>query len=75
MKGLWQALAIVCAVLLGFAWGDGAGFRAGERRAEERFETNRTEHNAIMRKLGTCSWAKVMAAQIECQHEFKPGEP
>jgi hypothetical protein len=29
----------------------------------------------MMRKIGVCSWAKVMATQVECQHEFKPGEP
>jgi hypothetical protein len=75
MKGFWEALAVVAGLMVGFMWGDEAGFRAGERRAEQRQEVSRAEHNSMMRKIGVCSFAKVMAAQVECKNEFQPGEP
>ena len=79
MNKLWDGPTLVIVLLLGFvfgfAWGDGAGFRVGERHAEARAEAAKSYHDTVMRKIGVCSWAKIMAAQIECKNEFKPGEP
>jgi hypothetical protein len=50
--------------------GYAVGYEAGIKHDFERL----AENNAVMRKIGLCSWAKVMAAKIECKREFKPGE-
>jgi len=75
MNRIWRTLAVLSVLMVGFMWGDEAGFRAGERRAEERQVAAKADHDAVMRKIGVCSWAKVMATLIECKTEFKPGEP
>lgn len=79
MKGwvgwLLHVAAIVATIVIAFKYGHDAGYRVGERHAEERAEISRQHVNSLMRYVGICSWVKVMAAKIECKNEYKPGEP
>lgn len=67
--------AIIFAIALVIA-ADGydRGWHDGTVAADKRHAEDREEHDRIMRKIGVCSWAKVVAAQVQCKSEFKPGE-
>lgn len=75
MKNVSIVSAVVVAFVVGYGLGSGTGFERGERHAELVAASSRAEHDRLMRKVGVCSWAKVMAAQVQCATEFKAGEP
>lgn len=43
-----------------------SGFDAGVKRERDA----KSEHDKVMRDLGACDWAKVMAKHIQCQRQL-----
>lgn len=59
--------------LIGFGFGLNSGFAWGYKRADAeitaRYDTRRDEHDKIMRKVGLCTWARIMSEDIKCKSE------
>lgn len=68
---LWQfLLATTLCNLVGYAWGYGDGEKRGYARAVAEHIMRKDEHDDIMRKIGVCKWATIMAEDIRCKSEL-----
>jgi ribulose bisphosphate carboxylase small subunit len=73
-KRLGMVAGVLIPMWLGYHFAFRQGWKQGVEYANQLHTANREEHDTMMRKIGVCSWAKVMAAQVQCQNEYKPGE-
>lgn len=58
---------LLCAILIVAVRGAReSGFEAGVKQERD----TKAEHDKIMRKIGTCDWAKIMADHIQCKRQL-----
>lgn len=62
--------ALLIANLIGFGFGYHSGDKNGYARREYEQALVKDEHDRVMRKVGLCKWAAIMADDIRCKAEL-----